>query len=232
MSSTAPSNRASPSAPTVIVVAKGVNPLYLYQTSTLTSIPSYLLVPLNGVRVTLQALNRADTPVHERVPPVAFKTNSSGVAAAVVPPGNYSVFISGPNLNLNTTTSLAANSTTTIRLELDPSAFSVASVRLVSPDSHSGVEPTTTMSLLLGGKATLRSGFAELVGYTSFPPLGGVVVVGGDQLVVNATVVGSYLATQGYWAVLSPSGSYATYPTTNVVLFQFKPVLEVSSAAG
>jgi hypothetical protein len=222
---TVPSTGEPSSAPRVVVVARGVSPSYIYDSSSYSTIPSYMLVPLNGVQVALQNLNRGGTSYRERGPAVNIRTNASGIAYAAVSPGNYSVTISGSNFSLNTTASFVVNSTTTIRLELDSSANAVRAIYVVSPDSATGVEPDTMISASLEKQSAPRAGFAELMGYTSMP--GGTGVA---QLVVNATIIGSYLGMQGYWAVLSPSGSYLAYPTTGLMLFQFVPVLEVNAS--
>jgi hypothetical protein len=52
------------------------------------------------------------------------------------------------------------------------------------------------------------------------------------MMALNATLLGSYQGTRGYWAVLAPAGAYASYPSVGVLLFQFVPMLEVNYTAG
>ncbi|HUI24002.1 MAG TPA: hypothetical protein VLY82_06385 [Nitrososphaerales archaeon] len=229
ISSTAPPNGEPTPAPRVIVMARGVDPSYLYESSSYPTIPSYMLVPLNGIRVALLDLNREGISVRARLPTVTLRTNASGMAYVVVAPGNYSVTISGPNFSLNTTLFLVLNSTTTIHLELDPSASSVKTMSVVSPDAVTSVEPGTKISALLETQSAPDAGFAELVGYGASTVPDGTGVA---QFAVNATVVGTYPGAQGYWAVLSPSGSYPAYPTSGLMLFQFTPSLQVDTSVG
>ncbi len=231
--STVAPNRSPSSSPRIIVVAQGVNPSYLYQASFQSSIPQYMLEPLVGVGISLTSLNREIFSIHERVPAITFRTNASGIAYAVVAPGNYSVSIGGPNFNINTTMSFLVNSTTTFRLSLLPSGYAVTSLHLVSPDSASGVEPLTRISALLRNQSAPSLGFAEIVGY-HLPVFsnGTSPVMVFPPVIFNATVIGTYPGIEGTWAVLSPTSSYADYPTVGVVLFQFRPVLEVSSVVG
>jgi len=228
MTSSVPPNGEPSPAPRVVVVAKGVSPSYLYESSSYSTVPSYMLVPLVGVRVALLDLSKGGISFRERVPTVTLRTNASGMAYVVVAPGNYSATISGPNFSLNTTLSLVVNSTTTLHLELNPSASAVGTMHVVSPDAVTGVEPGTRISALLGMQSAPRTGFAELIGYGTTPVTDEVGVFA--QISVNATVLGFYPGVQGYWVVLSPSGSYPSYPTSGLVLFQFMPVLEVNAS--
>ncbi len=231
--STVAPNKSPSSSPRVIVVAQGVNPSYLYQASFQSSIPQYMLEPLVGVRVSLTSLNREIFSIHGRVPAIVIRTNASGVAYAVVAPGNYSVSIGGPNFGVNTTMSFLVNSTTTFNLSLLPSGYAVTSLHLVSPDSVSGVEPLTKINALLRNQSAPYLGFAEVVGYHFTVPFNGTApVVTFAPVIFNATVLGTYPGIQGTWAVLSPTTSYADYPTVGVVLFQFRPILEVNSVVG
>ena len=224
-----PSNTPSPS-PKVIVVARGVNSSYLYQSSSYSPIPAYMFEPLNGIHVALTSLSRESLLFRQRLPAITLRTNSSGIAYAIVAPGNYSVSVRGPNFDLNTTLSFGTNTTTTIRLNLEPTSVAVKAFHMVSPDTLTGVEPVAKMTALLGNLTAPVSGFAELVGFESSSPSPGVFTF--DQVVVNATVVGSYPENQGYWAVLSPLGPYPAFPTAGLLLFQFEPLLEVNATAG
>ena len=227
--STAPPNPEPSPGPKVIVVAKGVSPSYLYESSSYSVIPPYMLVPLNGLHVALQDLSRGGISFRERGPTITLRTNASGMAYVVMAPGNYSVTITGPNFSLNSTVSLVVNSTTTIHFELDPSANEVRTMSVVSPDAVAGIEPGTRLSALLGAQSAPGEGFAELVGYgTTSATDGGSVT----QVTVNATVIGFYPGAQGYWAVLLPSASYPAFPTTGLMLFQFVPSLGVNTTVG
>jgi len=229
LTSTVPPVVEPSSGPRVVVVAKGVAPSYLYESSSYSSIPPYMLVPLNGIRVALTDLSKGGISFRERAPTVTLRTNASGVAYVTLAPGNYSVTLSGPNFSLNTTLYLVVNSTTTVHLELNPSADTVQTIHVVSPDAVAGVEPGTKISALLGERSAPSMGFAELIGYgVSTSPDG----AGVSQFAVNSTVIGFYPAAQGYLAVLSPSGSYPAYPTSALMLFQFVPVLEVNTSVG
>ncbi len=226
----------SPStAPKVIVVAHGINPQYLYQSSFYGSIPGYMLQPMVGVRVALTSLDRETISFRQRLPALVLRTNLSGIAVGFVAPGNYSVSMSGPNMNISTDLFFRVNSTTTLGLSLLPSSYPVDSLHLVSPDTTGSLEPTARVSVLLSNQSAPAFGFAELLGFGS--NLGpdntnpGGYYVAFNQIAFNATVLGSYPEGKGYWAVLSPTGSYEAYPTLAVVLFQFRPVLEVNSTA-
>ncbi len=229
-----PSNNSNPSfSPRIILVAQGINPSYLYQSSLHSSIPQYMLEPLAGVRLSLTSLNREILSLHGRVPAIVVRTNSSGIAFVVVAAGNYSVTIGGPNFNINTTMSFMENSTNTIRLNLTSSGYAVESLHLVSPDSASGVEPTTKINALLQNETAPAPGFAELVGYRFLVPFNGTLpIFVMSQVALNATVLGSYPGTQGTWVVLAPTGTYSEYPVAGVLLFQFRPVFEVTSTFG
>jgi len=229
LSSTTPPNGEPSPAPKVVVVARGVNSSYLYESSSYPTIPSYMLVPLNGIRVALSDLNREGDSFRTRAPAITLRTNATGMAYVMVAPGNYSATVSGPNFSLNTTLFLVDNTTTTIHLELDPSASAVKTMSVVSPDVLASVEPGTKISALLGTQSAPDTGFAELLGYGPTTAADGI---GLAQYAVNATVVGSYPGAQGYWAVLSPSGSYPTYPSSGLVLFQFTPSLQVKTTVG
>ena len=229
-SSTVPPHNTPAPSPKVILVARGVNTSYLYQSSLYSPIPSYMLVPLNGIHVALTSLPREGASFRLRLPAITLRTNSSGIAYAIIAPGNYSVSIVGPGFNLNTTLSFGTNTTTTIRLDLQPTSDTVQAFHLVSPDTITGVEPMAKMTVLLGNRSSPVAGFAELVGYGVSSASWPVFIL--SQVAVNATVIGSYPGSQGYWAVLSPSGPYPAFPTAGLVLFQFKPLLEVNSTAG
>jgi len=222
--------------PKVIVLARSVDPSYLYETRTLSSIPAYLFVPLRGVHVLLTSINREAVSFRQHVPGVILTTNSSGVAVGFMAPGNYSCVVSGSNFRLNTTVSFRFNSTNTINFTLLPSITNVTSLHVISPDTILEVEPQVRISALLASQSAPSLGFAELVGSTSFgtPGLGMNEIAEGMTL--NATVVGWYPGAQGTWAVLTPAasspGHFPSYPTMSVVLFQFKPIIEVSSTAG
>jgi hypothetical protein len=237
VATTVPPKSTPAPAPKVIVVAMGVNPSYLYQSSFYSPIPSYMFEPLSGVHVALESLSRPSVSFLQRVPPITLRTNASGMAYVVVAPGNYSILFTGPNFSLNTNLTFTANTTNTIRLNLDPAAHAVIALHLVSPDTVTGVEPVALISALLGNQSAPHDGFAELVGAgfsvqisSNSSLTSGIVVF--NQLAVNATVIGSYPETNGNWAVLSPLGSYQSYPTSGLVIFQFMPVLQVNSTGG
>jgi hypothetical protein len=223
------------SLPEFVFRAKGISPMDLYQSSSYRNILPSMLVPLAGLRATLTP-QKSLVASHGRTPSLAITTNSSGLAAIFDLPGNYTFLISSAYYQLDTIVSLAFNTTTTLNFTLQPSAEVVTSLRISSPDSILGVEPLARLFALVNGSGP-TAGFAELVGfehaYQTYGPPGNVTVVTYGPLVeVNTTVIGGYQGTQGFWAALSPSGSYPAYPTEAVLLFQYRTLYEVSFAAG
>jgi hypothetical protein len=214
--------------PRFVVRAEGINPVDLYASSIYSSVPSYMLVPLKGLRVTLTEQSNPGILNRERTRTLTLTTNSSGIATDFVSPGNYTVLITGTNFEVNATLSFAVNSTTTFNFNLHPSAKVVTVLRIVSPDSVSGVEPETKLYALLNTTSAPATGFAELVGFKT--NYSGVENRG--LVVVNATLQGWYAGTQGLWVVLSPSTSDPTYPSMGILLFQYKPISEVNYTAG
>jgi hypothetical protein len=245
--------------PKFVFKAQGVNPADLYASSLYNDIPQYMLVPLVGLHLTILKLGRPSTSGFVRLPSLTLTTNASGIAAASVQPGNYEALVSGSNYALDTAVTLTANTTATLYFDLHPSAEAVSTLRVISSDTVSGVESTTKFYALLNYTSAPLTGFSELVGFeTSVPPNGTVQIIlpsgtatsangptlqgpsltfngtvfFNPQVELNATLLGSYPGTEGYWAVLSPSGSSSAYPSAGVVMFQFKPLYEVNYTAG
>jgi len=226
-----PSGSPTP-APKVIVVARQVDPFYLYQSASYPIIPSYMFTPLGGLHVVLTSLNREAVSFRQRVPGVTLTTNSTGRAVGFMAPGNYSCVIAGKDFSLNTTVSFKVNSTNTIRFSLIPSATKVAALHIVSPDTIMAVEPQARIIALLANESAPTLGFAELVGPITQYFLGLGTLTTQNALSVNVTLTGWYHGPQGNWAIMSPSGNFDLYPTTSMILFQFRPAIQVSSTVG
>lgn len=213
-------------------MARQVDPFYLYRSASYANIPSYMFTPLAGLHVVLTSLNREAVSFRQRVPGVTLTTNSTGRAVGFMAPGNYSCVIAGSNFSLNTTVSFKVNSTNTIRFSLIPSGTKVTALHVVSPDTTLAVESQARISALLVNQSAPALGFAELVGNETFYIPGSGIMISGDALSVNVTVTGWYHGTEGSLALMSPSGYFQSYPTTSVILFQFRPVIEVKSVIG
>jgi hypothetical protein len=234
------------SAPKFILRAEGVSPGDLYESSFYSTIPSSMMVPLSGLHVTLAQAAGASSINRQRPRPSTLTTNSSGLLQVFIPPANYSVLVEGPNFLLGANFSISINETATLNLQLHPTAENVKRLSIVSPDTVNGVESGASMFALLNYSSNLSPGFAELVGarynYTAnqFVYVGGNSVepvqvsatVLGPIVAVNATLLGLYPGSGGDWAVLSPIGSYAAYPSTGVLLFQYEPIYRVTYTAG
>jgi len=217
--------------PEFVVRAEGINPQDLYASSQLQTIPPGLLVPLVGLHITL--LTQGRTSAFRRLPALSLMTNASGTASAALPPGNYEVTMFGSTFSLDTAVTLINNSTTTLSVQLRPSYRSVAVLRVVSPDTASGVESGSRLYGLIINATPPTPGPSELVGYGSGSSAGFPFDNATGALVsVNATLSGSYPGTTGYWATFYPAATYPTYPTVGVMLFQFEPLAEVNSTAG
>ena len=245
--------------PLFVFKAQGVDPADLYASSSFANIPKDMLVPLVGLHLTLLKLGRPTSAGFVRLPSLTLITNASGLASASEAPGNYEAVVLGSNYALDTPVTLTDNTTATLFFNLHPSAEAVSALRVVSSDSVSAVEPTTKFYALLNYTSPPSTGFSELVGFETAAPTNGTAQItltnatgtlangsspvklqppsiGGlffnPQVELNATLLGSYPGTEGYWAILSPYGSYSAYPTTGVLMFQFRPLYEVNYTAG
>lgn len=228
---------AATTLPEFVLKAEGINAADLYESSFYQYVPPSMLVPLRGLSATLTALGKPLPASHGRVQSLTLVTNSSGIAVTFDLPGNYTVLISSAYYQLDTVVSLSFNLTTTLTFTPQPSAEAVDALRIVSPDSITGVGPATRLYALVDKELGQASGFAELVGFEngneSYWPSGTTSVVSVGPLVeVNTTVAGEYPGTQGFWAALSPSGYYPGYPSVGVLLFQYRPLYEVNYTAG
>ncbi len=236
-----PKAAATPPPPLFVLRAEGINPKDLYSSAFYKAIPAEMMVPLVGLHAMLVSAGRG-LPTHfERTPSILMMTNASGIASGYLPQGDYEVDISGSNFAVSTAITLSDNTTSTLSLTLSPSARDVSTMKVVSQDSVIGLEPTSKLYALLNYTSAPSDGFSELVGFEpvdSATPASGIVfyvnstVFGGAQVSLNATILGSYPGTQGYWATLSPSGSYPAYPSVSVILFQYTPIVEVNYTAG
>ena len=214
--------------PTILVEAEGISPHFLYESALYPSVPPFMLVPLAGLRIVLEQVSERLSSNQVYGPAHTLFTNSSGIAEALADQGNYSVQVETRYTQLNTTISCYDNTTTILNIRLLPSSTKVDSLRIVSPDSVTGLEPTTRLYAILANETIPNGGFAELVGFhTTFPG-----VANGTSVAVNSTILGSYSNSLESFVVLSPSGPYSTFPTVGMVLFQFRPVSEVNYTAG
>ena len=218
----------SANPPIIVIKAVGINPRYLYGSYQYTSIPSFMLVPLAGLRVALEQVSAPLASSQPYGPARIFFTNSSGSLVVLANQGNYSVQMETKYVQLNTTISCYDNTTTILNIQLLPSPTKVDSLGIVSQDSAAGLEPTTRLYALLPNATIPNSGFAELVGFQSTYP----GVVNGTSVAVNSTILGSYPASRDTLAVLSPSGPYSAFPTVEMILFQYRPVYQVNYTAG
>ena len=237
--------------PSFVLKAKGINPSDLYASGFYSVVPADMMVPLVGLQATLVSASR-DVTHFGRLPSILMTTNSSGVASAILPEGDYEVDISEANFAASTVVTLTDNTTSTLNFVLSPSARAVSALKVVSQDS-TGLEPSSRLYALLNYTTAPSKGFAELVGYeplsanspsttvvTHFNPQNftfpyirnGMSIYFGTPISLNVTLFGAYQGTQGYWAILAPLGTFVAYPSSSVTLFQFAPILEVSYTAG
>ena len=240
--------------PKLVLHAQGVNPSDLYASGAYDVIPPRMFAPLMGVHAEFVATGAISPFYTGRVITITLITNSSGLAASNFPEGNYNVTISGPSYRVNTTVQLMLDTTTTLGFTLSPSAEDVTILKVVSPDTVAGVEPTSMLYALLNYSSPPTSGFSELAGFEPASP-GTVIgvtysasgnstsgqnpsqnatgpIYGGAPVLLNATLVGSYRGAQGYWAALAPLQVYPSYPLVDVKLFQFEPTIEVNYTVG
>jgi len=214
--------------PTIVVKAEGISPHYLYDSYLYPSIPPYMLVPLVGLRVALEQVSAplSSNPVYGLAR--TFFTNSSGIVEALANQGNYTVQAETQYVQLNTTISCYDNTTTILYIGILPSSTKVDSLRVVSQDTLTGLEPTTRLYALLANGTIPKTGLAELVGFQSTYP----GVANGTSVAVNSTILGSYSTSLEKLVIMSPSGPYSVFPTVGIILFQFRPVYEVNFTAG
>lgn len=253
------SNKPNPFSLSLFIVrAEGANPAAIYASSFHNATPANGLVPLVGVRAMLVAAGRTQPTGLVRLPTIVMITNSSGVAAAYLTPGDYVVRLAGSTFSTTTAVILDQNATATLSFRLSASVRAVSGLKVVSPDSISGLEPTSTMYAFLNYTSAPSTGFSELIGYEpassavlsgsalsttgsvtlyqNKTAAGGIVTLNstipvGPELSLNATLLGAHRGTQGYWATLLPSAAYPEYPSVDVMLFQFKSVVEVNYTA-
>jgi len=227
--------------PEFVLRAEGINPNDLYASASYKVVPQYMMVPLVGLQAKLLSAGREITSHFGRLPSIMLATNASGLASSPLPQGQYEVDISSSNFAASTVITMANNTISTLNFTLGPSAREVTAFKVVSDDSDTGLEPTSKLYALLNCTSAPSNGFSELVGFervsSGHPVTGNAfylnqTLYGGPQLSLNATLVGSYQGTQGYWATLVVSRAYADYPSVSVMLFQFTPILEVNYAAG
>jgi len=214
--------------PTILVRAEGISPRYLYESSQYPSTPSFMLVPLGGLRIALKLVSAPVGSNQLLGPALTLFTNTSGAVESLADEGNYSVQVGTRYAQLNTTISCYDNTTTILNIRLLPSPTKVDSLTVASQDSSAGLEPTTTLYALLPNGTTDSRGFAELVGFQS--PYPGVV--NETTVAVNSTILGSYSNSIDSTVVLSPTGTYSAFPTVGMVLFQYRTAYEVSYTAG
>ena len=244
--------------PEFVVQAKGIDQEDLYLLSQLRTLPPGALPPLVGLRVTLLTQGRSATSFR-RLPALTLTTNASGLASAALPSGIYEILVVGSTFSLDTSVTLTDNSTATLNVQMHPSGQPVADLRVVSPDTTSGVESASRLYALLDNATAPPPGPSELVGYqagsnasasgtvsvVTQPGINGSATLSGSGIrnptytglagplvSINATLYGSYRGTTGYWATLYPAGTYATFPSVGVMLFQFEPTAEVNYTAG
>jgi len=219
----------SANPPVLVVEAEGISPHFLYDSSLVyPGIPSFMLVPLAGLRVVLEQVSAPPSSTHVYGPARVLFTNSSGFVEALADQGNYSVQVETRYVQLNTTISCFDNTTTILNIQLLPSPTKVDSLKIVSQDSETGLEPTTKLYALLTNATIPNGGFAELVGFPSaYPGVANRTIVA-----INSTILGSYSTLHETLAVLSPSGPYSTFPTVEMVLFQYRPLYQVNYVAG
>jgi len=224
--------------PEFVVRAQGVNPKDLYASGSFKSVPDNMTVPLVGLHITLLSQEESSLLLR-RIPTITLTTNASGIAATFLVPGDYDVQIAGSTFGAYTTVTMIGNITATLNVQLQPSGVPVGVIRLVSPDSVSGVEPSSKFFALIDNATAPAPGFAELVGFgpessSLVEPGSGnpsYVNVAGPLISLNSTLQGTYPGTEGYWAALSPTAPYSAYPTQGVMLFQFEPLVEVNYTA-
>lgn len=218
--------------PVLVLRAEGVNPVDLYGAAHLQNVSSPMSVPLSGLRATVTSLSKSSVPGRGRPPSLTLTTNSSGIAETIELPGNYSVAISTAYYSLNTVISIALNTTTTLTVNLRASAEAVETLRIVSPDSMGVLGPEAKLYALVDNASGPARGFAELVGYHygSYAS-SGITILFSPLVEANATVIGGYPGTSGFWAALTPLESYSAFPTIDVMLFQYEPVSQVTYTA-
>jgi len=226
--------------PEFVVKAEGVNPHDLYASGLFRTLPPGILIPLVGLHVTLLTQGRSASSFR-RLPALTLTTNTTGMASANLVPGTYEVLMVGSTFSLDTAVTLTDNMTTTLDFQLHPTGQPVAALRVVSPDTASGVESASKLYALIENATAPTPGLAELVGYQSSYNASGIgfevgfpinATVAGPLVSMNATLYGSYPGTSGYWATLYPAGTYPSYPSVGVRLFQFEPLAEVNYTAG
>ncbi len=212
--------------PTLIIRAEGINPAYLYDSASFLTVPTFMLVPLRDLQIALvqESQPLARNPLHPEIR-VVF-TNSSGMAEAIVSPGNYTVSVKGSIFAFNTTLTFRSNSTTTLDFRLLPQPTKLSSINVVSPDSISGIESASELYATVAGGTRPTQGFAEIVGLQSSN------AGAGGQLEVNGTVVGTHPGGGETWVAISPSGAFIPYPTYGLFLFQYRPSAQVTYTAG
>ncbi|GEM_PF-5668785 len=236
----------APPPPTLIIRAVSVNSSDLYATAnSQQNISSQYLAPLVGLKVTVVEESRASFSGFGRLPSITLTTNSSGLASVEVSPGIYRASVLNQFFPLDTTVTMSDNQTTTLSLSLLPAAQSVGVVKVVSPDTATGLESTSRVYAQVGPGSIPSPGFAQLVGFVIpqesnstgiavIQPVTGLVFYSGlvYYYVLNATVLGSYPGSSGSWVTLAPTGNYSAYPTQGVYLFQYKPTYMVNYTAG
>jgi hypothetical protein len=227
--------------PKFVLRAEGINPSDLYASGFYKVVPSEMMVPLAGLHAMLVSTGRGAAARLGRTPAIMLTTNASGLASGVFPQGQYEFDVSGSDFAVSTIITMTDNTTSTVNFTLSPSARAVTALKVVSQDSDTGLEPTSRLYALLNYTSAPSNGFSELVGFEritgGYSNVGIVVYLnqtlyGGPEVSFNATLLGSYKGTQGYWATLLPSKAYAIYPSVSVMLFQYTPILEVNYTAG
>lgn len=243
----APNKSSATPPPLFVLRAEGINPSDLYASGFYKVVPAQMMVPLVGLHVTVVSAEEG-TPTHfSRFPAATLITNSSGLTSRALLQGEYEIEISGSAFAVSTVVTMTDNTTTSLNFILSPSAKAVSALRVISQDTSLGLEPTSRMYALLNYTTAPSQGFCELVGlepplriypWRPYPPNPGLVVdlnvtaYGWTQTSLNATVVGSYPGTQGYWATLTPLGNSSVYPTVADMLFHFTPTVLVNYTAG
>lgn len=207
--------------PRLVVQARRVAQEYLlesaqytqYANGSLPDIPAYMLGPISNVKFALtQDLPSASGA--GRAFTYYVYTNSSGLSEGAFPGGNYTVRVSGDVFNYTGTISLEENITTYLGLTAFPTFNAVSSVKVVNQDPFALLGPASTVFMEVAGAFDPVPGAP----YSLISPTPGSPI---PTTVMEGVLKGEYPSPGGTWAVMSPTGTLQTVPTSGSLLMRY-----------
>lgn len=198
------------------------------EANTNPGLPTSVLQPIPAARFVVLGLPRffQGRPLLNQI-----TTNSTGVGELVLPPGNYSVVGTGPNIDYNGSLRFEQETITLLSVTVVPARGAVDSVAVVNQDTIEGVEQTGTIFVVVPSTVSYTTdAFAQLA-WNNIVVQGQAPVLGILQFQAAVRVAGSYSSPVGTTVVLTPLEPLSSIPTYGLTLLQYRLNSTVSYSA-